>query len=82
MLKRWSARRNSSAAHYSFGFTLTTVILENPSSKVGAFSLALIRAHYVFGHYPLSPLIPLQANFQRDIEENSLHFVAIVMSQV
>ena len=36
-------RKSPNQIPYSFCFTLTTVILENPSSNVGAFSLELMR---------------------------------------
>jgi len=42
-LQRVFPRKSPNQILYSFCFTLTTVILENPSSKVGAFSLELMR---------------------------------------
>jgi hypothetical protein len=45
------------------------------------FQLGAHAAHHVFGYNTFAPLIPFQANFQRDIEEHSLNFVSIVMSE-
>src|SRR5436305_2065843 len=37
--------------------------------------------HHVFRYYTIAALMALQANFERDIEENSVHFVVVVLRE-
>ena len=50
--------------------------------KRRSLQLARHLAHDIFRHRAPTPLVPFHANFQRNIEEQALHIVAIILGQL
>src|SRR5882762_7678884 len=50
--------------------------------KRGGLEFGGHAAHNVFGDHPVAALVALNADFKRYLEENGLHFVAVVFGQL